>query len=182
MSAALRLPLLRRARLFALWLFLGALFVALAAATAPLVIGDHSFTMRSGSMTPTLEVGDVVVTEPIAPLAARVGEIVTFRDPEGSGRLFSHRVQSVQPGGDVVHFVTRGDANTATERWSVPADGTVGRVLYRVPKIGYALVWAATPPGRIALIAIPALLLCWTALLRIWRGAGEGEPEGAAGE
>lgn len=182
MSSALRSPLLRRARLFVLWLFLGALFAALLAATAPLAIGDHSFTMRSGSMTPTLEVGDVVVTEPISPLAARVGQIVTFRDPEGSGKLFSHRVQSIRPDGEVVHFVTRGDANTATERWSVPADGTIGRVAYRVPKLGYALVWTATPPGRIALVAIPALLLCWTALLRIWRPAEEPEPGVTGGE
>lgn len=176
MSAALHAPLARRARLFVLWLGLGALFAALLAAAAPLAIGDHSFTMRSGSMTPTLETGDVVVTEPIAPLSARVGQIVTFRDPEGSGKLFSHRVQSIRPAGDVVHFVTRGDANTATERWSVPADGTLGRVVYRVPKIGYALVWTATPEGRIGLIAIPALLLCWTALARIWRPLGESEP------
>ena len=114
---------------------------------APLAIGDHSFTLRSGSMTPALETGDVVVTEPVAPLAARVGQIVTFRDPEGSGKLFSHRVQSIRPDGEVVHFVTRGDANTSTERWSVPAGGTIGRVVYRVPKIGYALVWTATPAG-----------------------------------
>lgn len=175
MSAALHAPLARRARLFALWLFLGALFAALLAAAAPLAIGDHSFTMRSGSMTPALETGDVVVTEPISPLAAKVGEVVTFRDPEGSGKLFSHRVQSVRPAGEVVRFVTRGDANTATEHWSVPADGTVGRVVYRVPKIGYALVWTGTPEGRIALIAIPALLLCWTALARIWRPREESE-------
>jgi len=168
-SAVLHSTVARRARIFALWLFLGALFAALLAAAAPLALGDRSFTMRSGSMTPALETGDVVVTEPISPLSARVGDIVTFVDPEGTGKLFSHRVQSIRPAGDVVHFVTRGDANTSVERWSVPADGSVGRVLYRVPKIGYALVWTGTPEGRIALIVIPALLLCWTALARIWR-------------
>ena len=182
MSAAPRSSPLRRGRQLALWVLLGALGAALLAATAPLAIGYRSFTMRSGSMTPTLDVGDVVVTEPIAPPAARVGQIVAFPDPEGSGRLFSHRVQSIRTDGDVVHFVTRGDANTSTERWSVPAGGTIGRVVYRVPKIGYALVWTGTPPGRIALIAIPALLLCWTALRWIWRPAGTGEPEAAGGE
>jgi signal peptidase len=159
----------RRARTFALWLFLGALFTALLAAAAPLAIGDRSFTLRSGSMTPALETGDVVVTEPISPLSAQVGDIVTFVDPEGTGKLFSHRVQSIRPAGDVVHFVTRGDANTSVERWSVPANGSVGKVLYRVPKIGYALVWTTTPEGRIGLLVIPALLICWTALGWIWR-------------
>ncbi len=182
MTAAYHWPLWGRVRIFCVWLFLGVLFTALLASVGPLAIGDRSFTMRSGSMTPTLETGDVVVTEPIAPLAARVGQIVTFRDPEGSGKLFSHRVQSIRPAGDVVHFVTRGDANTSTERWTVPANGTVGRVVYRVPKLGYALVWTTTPAGRIALIAIPALLLCWTGLARIWRPEREPELEAARHE
>lgn len=171
MTLAAEHPRLRRFRLCLLWLFLGALFAALFAATAPLVLGDRSFTMRSGSMTPALETGDVVVTEPIAPEAARVGDVVTFRDPEGSGKLFSHRVQSIREVGGDVRFITRGDANTSTERWTVPADGSVGKVLYRVPKIGWALMWSGTVPARIALIVIPALLLCWTGLNRIWRSA-----------
>jgi signal peptidase len=166
MRAVLRSTTARRLRTFGLWLFLGALFAALLASAAPLALGDHSFTLRSGSMTPTMETGDVVVTEPISPLSARVG-----------GKLFSHRVQSIRPAGETVHFVTRGDANTSVERWSVPADGSIGKVVYRVPKLGYALVWTGTPEGRIALIAIPALLLCWTALARIWRPRPEDDLE-----
>lgn len=168
-------PRLRRVSLFVLWLGLGALFAALFAAAGPLALGDRSFTMRSGSMAPAIETGDVVVTEPISPLSARVGDIVTFRDPEGSGKLFSHRVQAIRPEGEEVLFTTRGDANTSTERWNVPADGSVGKVLYTVPKIGYALVWTDTVPARIALIVIPALLLCWTGLKRIWRPEPGGE-------
>ncbi|MGE5407991.1 MAG: signal peptidase I [Syntrophothermus sp.] len=178
MSALVHSPLARRARLFGTWLFIGVLFAALLTAAAPLALGDRSFTMRSGSMTPAIETGDVVVTEPISPLSAEVGDIVTFVDPEGTGKLFSHRVQSIRAAGDVVHFVTRGDANTSVERWSVPADGSVGKVLYRVPKLGYAIVWAGTPEGRIGLIVVPALLLCWTAMARIWRPRGE--PDGGA--
>ncbi len=180
MTMALHSPLLRRLWLFVLWLCLGLIFGSLLAAAAPLAIGDRSFTVRSGSMTPAIETGDVLVTEPISPATAKVGDIVTFRDPEGSGKLFSHRVQSIRPGGEDVNFVTRGDANTATERWNVPADGSVGKVVYRIPKIGYALVWTGTIPARIALIAIPAVLLCCTGLARIWRT--EPDPEVGTGE
>ncbi|MDX6603950.1 MAG: signal peptidase [Solirubrobacterales bacterium] len=169
MTASHQSPLRRRAGLFVLWVCLGLVFGSLLAAAGPLALGDRSFTMRSGSMTPAIEAGDVVVTEPLPPLSVEVGDIVTFRDPEGSGRLYSHRVQSIRRAGNDVRFVTRGDANTATEHWSVPADGTVGKVLYRIPKIGYALVWTGTIPFRIVLIAIPALLLCGGALARIWR-------------
>jgi len=167
---------LRRAWLVGLWVGLGLLFGLLAAATLPLALGERSFTVRSGSMTPAIETGDVVIVDPIAPLSAKVGDIVTFRDPEGTGRLISHRVQGVEPAGNEVRFVTRGDANTSTEHWNVPADGSIGRVLYRIPKIGYALIWTGSAPARIALVVIPALLLCWIGLAAIWRS--EPDPEG----
>jgi len=154
-----------------LWIGLGLLFGTLVAAVAPQLGGYRSFTVRSGSMTPAIETGDVVVTKPISPRTARVGDVVTFVDPEGTGKLFSHRVQSVRVAGNEVAFVTRGDANTATEDWRVPAAGSIGRVAYRIPKIGYALSWIDSGPARLALIAIPALLLLWAALLRIWRPA-----------
>jgi hypothetical protein len=44
------------------------------------------------------------------------------------------------------------------------------------------LVWTGTIPARIALIVIPALLLCWTGLTRIWRPEPEPEPEAGSGE
>ena len=157
--------------MLALWVGLGLLFGTLAAAVAPQLVGFRSFTVRSGSMTPAIETGDVEVTQPISPLSARVGDIVTFVDPEGTGKLFSHRVQSVRVVGDEVAFVTRGDANTSTERWRVPVGGSIGRVVYRIPKVGYALAWVDSAPARLALIAIPALLLLWAALVRIWRPA-----------
>ncbi len=159
----------RRLRMFVLWLGLGLLFGTLLAAVAPQLAGFRSFTVRSGSMTPAIETGDVVVTKPIAPLSARVGDVVTFVDPEGTGKLFSHRVQSVRALGDQVAFVTRGDANTSTEHWRVPASGSVGKVAYRIPKIGYALSYIDSGPARLALVAIPALLLLWAAMVRIWR-------------
>lgn len=159
----------RRLRMLVLWVGLGLLFGTLLAAVAPQLAGYRSFTVRSGSMTPAIETGDVVVTKPISPLSARVGDVVTFVDPEGTGKLFSHRVQSARTVGDEVAFVTRGDANTSTERWRVPAEGSIGEVVYRIPKVGYALSYIDSGPARLALVAIPALLLLWAALVRIWR-------------
>jgi signal peptidase I len=166
----------RRLRMLVLWIGLGLLFGTLLAAVAPQLAGYRSFTVRSGSMTPAIETGDVVVTKPVSPLAAQVGDVVTFVDPEGTGKLFSHRVQSVRAVGEEVAFVTRGDANTSTEHWRVSADGSIGRVAYRIPKIGYALSWIDSGPARLALVAIPALLLLWAALVRIWRPAPKVRP------
>lgn len=153
----------------ALWTVGGLLFGLCMAVTVPILLRDRSLTVLTGSMEPTLNVGDVVVVKQISPLDARVGDVITFRDPADATRLVTHRVRSVQVGDGVARFVTKGDANTSVERWKVPTDGTIARVLYRVPRIGYALFWVRGRSGRLLLVVIPALLLGAYELWRIWR-------------
>jgi signal peptidase I len=141
----------------------------------PYAFGFKSFTVMSGSMEPAIGTGAVVVERPIAPREARVGDVVTFKDPEGGERLITHRVKSVRVSGGTARFVTKGDANNAVERWTVPADGSIGRVAYDVPKVGYAMAYAGGRHGKLLLIVLPALLLAAFELVRIWRPEREKE-------
>ena len=153
------------------WTLLG-LFVGLALLVlAPRIAGWRTLTVVSGSMAPTIDAGDVVVARPVAPLSARPGDVITFVDPARRDRLVTHRIMRVTPVGSQVEFVTRGDANTASERWSVGASGTIGRVEYRVPFVGRAFSFASTATGRLALIAVPALVWGVLSLRAIWREA-----------
>jgi signal peptidase I len=147
----------------------GTIVALVLAAAVPVVFGGRTFSVMSGSMEPSISTGDLVLTRSISPGAARSGDIVTFTDPENEGRLMTHRVASSSRGVDGYSFVTKGDANNTVERWSVPADGRIGRVAYRLPKLGYVLALGRTPGGRIALITLPALLLAGFALAAIWR-------------
>jgi signal peptidase I len=131
--------------------------------------GGRTLIEMSGSMSPTLAPGDVVVTRGISPLDARLGDVITFRDPAGSGRLLTHRVRHVRISGKHVRFVTQGDANTSVERWSVPASGRLGRVAYRVPLLGYALVWTTGIWGKLGFTVLPVLLVAFFVMRRIWR-------------
>jgi signal peptidase I len=161
----------RRIRLGAAlcWCVGGFCFALLIAAVAPMALGLHTYTVESGSMTPAIRTGDIVVSEPISPTDAQVGDIVTFKDPEGSGRLITHRARAIsRDANSRIDFVTRGDANTGFENWSVPVDGRIGRIAYRIPAIGYPLTWIGSGPGRIGLIVIPALILLLLGLIRIW--------------
>jgi signal peptidase len=160
----------RRARAGALlcWCAGGFCFALLIAAVAPMALGLHTYTVRSGSMTPAIRTGDIVVDQPISPTDAAAGDIVTFKDPEGSDRLITHRARAISRSGDRIDFVTRGDANNTLEHWSVPANGRIGRVLFRVPAIGYPLTWIGSGLGRLGLIVIPALALLCLGLVRIW--------------
>jgi signal peptidase len=149
----------------------------LLAAALPLALGGTSMVVRSGSMTPAIRTGDVVVVRPIAPTEAEVGDIVTFKDPAGSDRLLVHRVRAISRSGDQVEVITKGDANTTQEQWKVAANGTIGTVAYRVPTLGFAIGWIGSPAGRIGLVIVPSLLLAAMLLMRIWRPRVD--PEGA---
>lgn len=133
--------------------------------------GRQSLTVLSGSMEPTISTGDVVVATPIAPMDARVGDVVTYKEPGGEGRLITHRVKTMRALEDKVRFTTQGDANDTGERWQVATTGQIARVTHRVPKLGFALGFLRDPNRRLFLIAIPALLLGMFELVRIWRPA-----------
>lgn len=158
-----------RLRTFLTWAIGGFVLTVLLAAALPLALGGTSMVVRSGSMTPAIRTGDVVVVKPIAPTEAAIGDIVTFKDPAGSGRLLVHRVRAISRTGGEVEVVTKGDANSTQERWKVAADGTIGTVAYRIPALGFAVGWIGSPAGRIGLVILPALLLAAMLLMRIWR-------------
>jgi signal peptidase I len=160
---------MRLLRTLATWT-LGAFVLTVLLSTAlPLALGAHSMVVRSGSMTPAIRTGDVVVVRPIAPTEAEVGEIVTFQDPDGSGRLLVHRVRAISRHDGEVSVTTQGDANSTREHWRVPEGGTIGTVVYRVPLFGFVVSWIGTPAAHIGLIVVPALLLAASLLARIWR-------------
>lgn len=159
----------RRTWFFARSAAVGTIVALVLAAAVPVVFGGRTFTVMSGSMEPNVATGDLVITMPMPPGDAVSGDIVTFHDPSGKDRLITHRVASSARAGSEYRFVTKGDANDTVERWAVPADGRIGHVVLRLPKLGYALALTKSSAARLALISIPALLLAGFALASIWK-------------
>jgi signal peptidase len=161
------------------WAVVAVAAVLILAVALPLAFGARPHTVLTGSMEPTIAAGDVVIDARISPLDARVGDVITFRDPEDQSRLITHRVQRIRRSGSHLWFVTQGDANNTIERWRIAADGELGRVAYSVPWVGHVAVLAHTPWGLVLLLVVPLLLLAGDELLRIWRprnGGAIGEP------
>ncbi|CAB4339626.1 unannotated protein [freshwater metagenome] len=151
------------------WLLLGALGTIIVMAIVGLFIGQRPFTVLTGSMSPTIAAGDVVVVKKISPLDAQVGNIVSFTDPGGTGEMITHRVRSIRSRGATVDFQTRGDANNVSERWTVARSGAVGLVTERIPAVGNAFVYLSGRPARLLLIVIPLLLLASLEIWHVWK-------------
>jgi signal peptidase I len=165
--------LVRLLALAALWTLLGLGAGLLVATCGARLVGFRSLTVLTGSMEPTIGTGDVVFGKQTSARAARPGDVITFQEP-GETRLITHRLVSVRRGKAKLHMVTKGDANRVVERWSIPPDGRIGKVVFHVPKLGYALAEVRSPFGRLSLLLIPAVLLAIYELRLIWRPSTEG--------
>jgi signal peptidase len=164
-----RLPLAAKLlATFCVWLALGAAIGLGGAMIGGGVAGYKALTVISGSMEPTLGVGSVVIDETIAPLDARPGDVVTFHDPSRGGRLVTHRLVTARAEGDTAFMVTKGDANTGVERWSIKIHGRIGRVVTHIPKAGYVRDFFSTRYARLALVALMFAFGCWV-MIDIWR-------------
>ena len=115
-------------------------------------------TVASGSMRPTLEVGDLVIIQGTPASSIQVGDIIVFDSPEGS--LTIHRVtriQTLQNG--TILFKTKGDANPSEDADWIPEQSVHGRVIYRIPYIGWLALDPTIPIMIVSIILI--LIILW---------------------
>ncbi len=113
------------------------------------VFGPRPLLIASGSMQPAIDVGDIVVLVPVDPATIDVGDIIAF-DHTGNGIPQVHRVIDIQPEGQEVRFVTKGDANEKVDRDTVPPEVIEGKVGLVIPKVGWLAIGA-----RNALASLP---------------------------
>jgi signal peptidase len=165
----------RRGRLKTWATRIGSAFAVLIVAVVFLVsIGPkflpyQTFFVRSGSMHPTFDTGDMILLGKVDASDLKVGDVITFDRPDKPGTLVTHRIVQVVADANGKQFVTKGDANGTEDPWRVPAQGTGWKYQTRLPKLGYVFGYLGTPQARLALLAIPATLLGLLSIIDIWK-------------
>jgi signal peptidase len=162
---ALRAPAMTRGWLGAT---LGVVVVALLAPltiflVASWLLGWQLASVQTGSMSPTFTVGSLVVVGPVDPADVEIGMAIAFQDPADPSRLITHRVVGLAPGADLA-FITKGDANAATDPRPVPARYVRGRALWHVTYLGTVMDWLQWPRSFVLLVLIPGVLLALSEL------------------
>lgn len=135
----------------------------------PSVAGHKLYVVLGGSMSPAFEAGSVVLVRPLDPLLVRMGDIITFQDPdpERPGMITTHRVEAIHAD-ERLAFTTRGDANDAADPLPVQGEDVLGRVALAIPYVGYLLSFVQTDRGMLLLIIVPALLIIVFELRRLF--------------
>jgi signal peptidase len=153
----------------------GALFLVVAVS---LLLGQRAVVVLSGSMEPAFSPGDVLIERGVEPSQVEVGQIVTFQEP-GTDLVLTHRVRRIESNGPQIVFTTKGDADNSVQRWAIGRGEQLGRPVQAIPKIGYAVMFAKTPLGLVAIVLLPLFAIAGFEIARIWRPPIPEEAHGA---
>ncbi|MCW1949684.1 MAG: signal peptidase I [Candidatus Shapirobacteria bacterium] len=117
------------------------------------------FLVQSGSMSPTLNTGDVVIIKPVSQY--RSDDIITFNSNQNF--TITHRIIKDIDGS----FTTKGDANPVSDQNTISTSDILGKVFFTIPKIGYFIMFVKSLPGLITLIIIPSTMIIYQEFLEI---------------
>jgi signal peptidase len=128
------------------------------------ISGFGIFVVTGGSMEPNVHKGSIVLVEPVAPSAVRVGDIVTFTSYD---QVTTHRVIAIDASATGIALRTKGDANEVGDPEAKTFPGSVGLVRGTLPLLGYVLAYAQAY-WRLA-IAVCAAMIFFTSAALLFR-------------
>jgi len=122
------------------------------------IAGYQLYIVMSGSMSPTINTGSLVVVKPVGAEEIRPKDIITFRSDIESEHITTHRVIEIDK--DVeLYFITQGDANEVEDPLPVNSNQLVGKVVFSIPYVGYAIYFVRSKRGVIILLGVLIALI-----------------------
>lgn len=129
-----------------------------------------AYVIVSQSMIPTIKVNDAIVIKRADSNELEIGDIITFSSRSSSyfGLTVTHRIVGKQQSqsGDYV-YRTKGDNNNSEDSTLVQNGDIYGKVILKIPKIGYIQKFVSTPSGFIISILIPTSFVVIYDVIRI---------------
>lgn len=131
------------------------------------VTGNYKvMTVISGSMEPAIKMGSVVAVKPSEDY--KIGEIITFGPVSKTKASTTHRIFDIKVAGGQPVYITKGDANNAPDTREVQKKDIIGKVLFSVPYVGYAVDFAKKPTGFALIVIVPAVLIIADEIKKIY--------------
>lgn len=118
-------------------------------------------SVQSGSMSPVIKAGDLIISQPKTGGDYQAPEILVFRD--SGGNLITHRLVAETAEG----FKTKGDANNTEDTEILKKEQILGRVIQRIPYLGLFTNFVKTTTGFVLLIVIPSFYIIFSELITI---------------
>ena len=118
-----------------------------------------AYVIVSGSMEPIIKIKDAIITRRIDNAdEIAVGDVITYRSMDEAfyGILITHRVVDIRNENGKTIYVMKGDNNETVDRSPIEFGQITGKVIMRVPKIGYIKYFLVSSYGWIIAIVVPS--------------------------
>ena len=137
--------------------------------------------VASGSMVPTLQVGDLIVVQgglEVEDLtaASETGDIIVFRKPGNPDELIVHRAVEVRSAGDDLYVMTRGDHNSGVDPWQIYDSHLVGKVVSSIPIVGHIPLFVHSTQGMVLIVVLIGVLIVLEFIIPSKKSKTEPEP------
>lgn len=148
----------------------------------PNIGGYFPLMVQSGSMSPGIEVGDMIIVRTTGqPDKLREGDVVTYWDKAPGGTLVTHRIKKITKDDEGrLAYVTQGDANLIADKSLLSPSRVVGVYQYRIPLLGHAALFMQSIPGLIVCVLLPLVIFIVYDVLRRRRIEAADKEETAA--
>lgn len=135
--------------------------------------------VSSGSMIPTLNIGDLIVIQggingseikagDYNPNnSSEGGDIIVFHKPSNPSELIVHRVVRKYYDEKLKKwfFITRGDNNSSEDPWNpVPEDNVLGKVIFKVAYLGHVALFMQSTAGKVFSAIVIVIIILWAFL------------------
>lgn len=116
----------------------------------PSIFGYKPFIVLSGSMETDIKVGDLIITKNVDPTTLGIGDVIAFRDPEGT--ITTHRIIEMVECYQDTCFITKGDNNSSQDQQLVELSDVEGIYVGRIPQVGNILNSLSEPTTIIVVV------------------------------
>lgn len=119
------------------------------------IFGYKAFVISSGSMEPTLNIGDIVIIKETKQEQISKGNIITFRK---DGYNITHRINDIIEKDGEKYYQTKGDKNTTNDADLVKYEEIEGVYVFKIDKIGSIITYAQNTTTIIIIICVIYLI------------------------
>lgn len=116
------------------------------------VNGYATLEVVSGSMEPTIDIGDLIIINQ-KDKKYKKNDIITFKDVNSS--FVTHRIIKI----DGKKIITKGDNNNSKDEGYITKDKIVGKYVFKINKLGF-LVKSIKNPVTLTIIFIMGIIIC----------------------
>ena len=134
-----------------------------------------AYVIVSGSMEPIIKVQDAILIKRVPENEIKVGDVVTYvsHDESFYGILITHRVVNIKNENGQKVYITKGDHNATIDIKPVNANQIYGKVIMRIPKIGYIKYFLVNSFGWIIAIVIPSVGIIVFDIFKLFRNLSQ---------